>query len=228
MKRFNFLFIPFFIFFQNSFSQENNCDINNQFTQNAQFFFNSFQKGTVVFKDNSKTPGELNYNIVSNDIYYIDNQKFYVLNPKTIEYVSICNNKFYLLNNKVYELIYNKKIQILIGREVNWEEFQNKKGAYGAKSPNTVGTNLNTIDLTNIAEDHTYLVNLKDDEDKTFTINLTFKIKYGNNIYPATKRSFFKIYSNNKSEIKQFIKENKIDFDSKRDLITLANFCEDL
>lgn len=228
MKRFSFLLILFFIFPHCSFSQEKNCDINTQFTQNAQFFFNSFQKGTVVFKDNTKTIGVLNYNVVSNDIYYVESDDFYILNPEPVQFVSICNKKFYPINNKIYELIYNKKIQLLTGREVNWEEFQNKQGAYGAKSPNTVGTNLNSIDLTNIAEDHSYLVNLKDDEDKTITINLNFKIKYGNNFYPSSKRSFFKIYPDHKKEIKQYIKDNNLNLNQKFDLITLANYCDEL
>lgn len=228
MKRFSFLLIIFFIFYQNIFSQEKNCDINTQFTQNAQFFFNSFQKGTVVFENSTKTSTKLNYNVVSNNIYYIDNEKIYVLSPENVKYIFICNKKFYPLNNKVYELIYNKKIQILTEREVSWEEFQKRKGAYGAKSPNTVGTNLNYIDLTNIAEDQTYLVNLKDNEDKEITVNLNFKIKYGNNLYSTSKRSFYKIYPNYKKEIQQYIKDNNLNLNQNSDLIKLANYCDNL
>jgi len=228
MKQISLLFIIFFSFFLNSFSQEKNCDINTQFTQNAQFLFNSFQKGIVVFENNTQTSAILNYNVLSNDIYYIDNEKFYVLSPESIDHVFICNKKFYSYNNKVYELIYNKKFQILVGREVSWEEFQGREGAYGAKSPNTVGTNLNTLDLTNISENQSYLVNLRDDEDKELTINLNFKIKYGNNLYSTSKRSFYKIYPNHKKEIKQYIKDNNLNLNRKTDLIKLANYCNEL
>jgi len=228
MKQISLLVIIFFSFFLNSFSQEKNCDINTQFTQNAQFLFNSFQKGIVVFENNTQTSAILNYNILSNDIYYIDNEKFYVLSPESLDHVFICNKKFYSYNNKVYELIYNKKLQILVGREVSWEEFQGREGAYGAKSPNTVGSNLNTLDVTNISEDHSYLVNLRDNEDKEITINLNFKIKYGNNFYSTSKRSFYKIYPNHKKKIKQYIKDNNLNLNRKSDLIKLANYCNDL
>ncbi|MEE4198073.1 MAG: hypothetical protein V2I54_10545 [Bacteroidales bacterium] len=229
MKQISLFLIIFFIFFQNSISQEKNCDINTQFTQNAQFLFNSFQKGTVVFENNTQTSALLNFNVVSNNIYYVENEKFYVLNPESVDYVSICNKKFYSYNNKVYELIYNKKFQLLAGREVNWEELQGREGAYGAKSPNTVGSNLSTIDVTNISEDHSYLVNLRDnEEDKEITLSLIFKIKYGNNFYSTSKRSFYKIYPDHKKEIKQYIKDNNLNLNQKSDLIKLANYCDEL
>lgn len=226
MKKLGFYFLFSLIGFA-SFAQKPNCDINNNFTQNAQFFFNSFQEGTVVYDNNLKTNTLLNYNVVSNNIYYIDDDKIYILSPESVRSVSICDKKFYFHVNKVFELVYNKNIQILTGREVRWEEFQDREGAYGAKSPNTVGTKLNNIDIANMDEDNSFLVNLRDKEEEEFTPRLYYKIKYGNNFYPSNKRGFFKIYSDNKAAIKQYVKENNIDFDKKEDLIELANYCEE-
>lgn len=226
----NKLFLTFIILFvyETSFSQTNKCDTTSTFAQNSQFFFNSFHKGTVVFNDNTKLDAVLNYNVISNDIYYIENNKYYSLNPDEVKMIVICDYRFYFEGGKVLELIYNKEIMLVIERNANTEEFFDQKGAYGATSPNTVGTKILDISISNMPEDRSYLVNLRDKGDKVINITMLYKIKYGKKIMPATKNSFLKIYNDNKEKLKQFFNDNDFDFHKKDDLIKIANYCNDL
>ena len=223
-----FTLIVVFSCFNIAFSQEEKCSINRNYTQNAQFFFNSFQNGSVVFKDGNITDAILNYNVLSNDIFYIENAKYYSLDMNDVKYVLICNHRFYYYKVKIEELIYNKEIQILIERNFNIEQFQDKKGAYGATSPNTVGTNLTTIDISNLPDDGSFRINLKTEEDKKIDITCLHKIMYGNKILPATKKSFLKIYSEHKVNLKKYFNENKFDFHDINDLIEISDYCMSL
>jgi len=207
-----------------SFGQ-NKCDTSEYYAQNAQFFFNTFQKGTVVFNDETKVDAILNYNVVSNDVYYIDENKYFSLNRENVKYVAICDYRFYFENGKVLQLIFDKGVQLLVERNVNMEEFYDKKGAYGATSPNTVGTDFLDVTLSNLPEDRSYLVNLRDKEDKEINVVINYKIKYGKKFYPATQKSFLKIYSENKDKLKKYFSENNFDFKNKQDLIQIANYC---
>lgn len=211
----------------NLFSQKN-CDVNTSVAQNAQFFFNSFLKGTVVFKDNTKTDAILNYNIISDDIYYIDGEKFYTLNSEDVKYILICDYRFYFYNGNVLELVYSKDIQLLVERKVNLEDLYDKKGAYGATSPNTVGVDLQYADVVTQTESSNYMVNLRKKGDKELDVKYTYKIKNGNKFLPATKKSFFKIYKEHKESIEKYLGEGKFDFDNKKDLIEIANYCKTL
>jgi len=201
------------------------CDTTANYAQNAQFFFNSFQKGTVIFEDNNKTNALLNYNVLSNDMYYIDNNKYYSLSPDEVKMIMICNFRFFFEKGKIMELIYDKEIKIFIERTANLEEFFDQKGAYGATSPNTVGTKLLDFDIANMPEDRSYLVNLRDKGDKEIIIDKHYKIIYGSKVLPATKNSFLKIYKDKKEKLKIYFDENQFDFHKKEDLIKIANYC---
>lgn len=228
MKKVFLTLISFIFFTQIIFAQNKECDINNNFTQNAQFFFNSFQEGTVVYKDNLKSEGLFNYNVVSDDIYFIDDNKYFSLDRTNVKYVVICNYRFYFSNTKVYELVYSKNVQLVVQRTIDSEDLQNKKGAYGATSPNAVGIDLQYADIVTMAEDNSFQVNLPEDNDKTINVNKNFKIKSGNKFYPATKRTLLKIYKENKKDIEIFLDNNQLKFNTKEDLIEILNYCTSL
>ncbi|PLX14134.1 MAG: hypothetical protein C0597_10510, partial [Marinilabiliales bacterium] len=161
MKNLISIFFVAIISLINGYSQEKQCDINNQFAQNAQFFFNSFQEGTVVFNDNVKTDALLNYNIISDDIYYIEDDKYYSLNREDVKYVVICDYRFYFHETNVLELVYSKNFQLLVERKVKMEDLYDKKGAYGASSPNTVGVDLQYVNIVLQPQSNMFIVNLR-------------------------------------------------------------------
>jgi hypothetical protein len=206
-------------------AQTTSCDTSSSFAQNAQFFFNSFQLGKVVFEDNSKTDALLNYNVVSNDMYYIEDNKYFSLSPDEVKMIMICNFRFFFEQGKIMELIYDKEVKIFIERTANLEEFFNQKGAYGATSPNAVGTKLLDFNFANLHDDRSYLVNLRDKGDKEISITKNYKIKVGTKNYPATQKSFLKIYKDKKEQLKVYFDENQFDFHKKEDLIKIANYC---
>ncbi len=228
MKKLLLLFTTLFLIPILLFSQENKCDINTQFAQNAQFFFNSFQDGTVVFRDNSKTNALLNYNVVTDDIYFINDNKYFSLDRNDIKYVAICDYRFYFNNTKVFELVYSKNIKLLVQRNIDLEDLYDKKGAYGASSPNTVGVDLQYANLVPMSEDNSFIVNLRKENDKELDVISSFKIKKGNKFFPATKRTIFKIYKDQKDAIETYLDENNINFNKKDDLIKLLNYCASL
>lgn len=227
MKKISLTIFILTVVFYRTYSQDNNCITNQRFAQNAQFYFDTFQKGTVVFNDNSTADGILNYNLVTNDIYYLEDKNFYSLDRKNIKYVLICKSQFYFYKVNVLELVYSKKNQILVQRKIANEDLYDKKGAYGATSPNTVGTDLQYINVTP-TPGNSHIVNLRKENDKELNITISFLIKIGDKFYPATKKSFIKIYSEHKEIIQRYFEENNFNFGNKDDLIKISDYCMSL
>ncbi len=217
------LYLALFLIKFNIYAQEEPCVVNKHITINSPFFFNSFQEGIVVFSDTLKIRALLNYNIITDNIYYSYDNDLYSLDTRDIKYVAICNYRFYFRNTFVLQLLYNKDIKLFVSRKINQEELHDKKGAYNAKSPNTVGSDYAYIKTRGGVK------NLrKSNNDKELSINCYYKIMKNNKLYPANKKTFLKLYQNKKPEILEYIRENNIRFNNEASLKQLANFCENL
>lgn len=223
MKK-NFLIACLLLFLVTSsiYAQEKPCAINDYVTVSAPYFFDSFQEGVVVFNDTLQICALLNYNVVTDDIYYTYDNEFYSIDKRGVKFVVICNHRFYFENTIVMQMIYNNDIKLFISRKINQEELYDKKGAYSASSPNTTGTDLQYVTTVN------GVTNLRNKEDKRLSINYHYKIMKNDRLYTANKKNFLKLYKNHKQEILEYIKENNIRFDNKYNLIQMTNYCANL
>jgi len=222
MKKILILILIFFLYQSFIFSQEN---FNKRFTNNSLFLLNSFKKGTVFFKSGSKSEGKFNYNVVYDKICFIKNNQIYnISNHTEIDSVIFDDLTFYCFNEKNYELIASGKIDILLYRKANLSS-EESEGAYGTSS-NTASVSKKTSLYTGKGVYGGENINLQNQSDSEISIINKYYFQFNDKLNPANKYQIYKYYKKNKSEIKQFIKKNNIDFQNISDLKSLVEFLE--
>jgi hypothetical protein len=186
-----------------------------------QYMFNNFMDGTIYYNDNSAYKAKLNYNFLTDEIHFIDeNDKVMAAaNVDNIKAVSIANitlihnvkGFFELVENGDFSLLFKWKCKIL---EVG------KPGAYG------INNNTSKVEqfdnLPNRVEKLDVVTNTK-----VYVEIIPYLNKNNKFIMANSAKKFTKAFKHN-TEISKFIADNPINFKSEDDLIKLTKFCNSL
>ena len=215
-----------------SFSQNKDTKpkVNENFSIKSQYLFNTFVDGKIYFVDGTIKDKSLNYNVIVNEMHYIDNnilKTFSNYDFKNIIKITIKNHEFIFNNHKLYEIIFSSDILLLKSRE---PIFKSETGAYGT-STNTSSVNKMikvSIDAGS-SINKTVLVNLGDKEkEEEIKIKESFKFLYKQKIHNASRRFFYNNFSKHKKNIKSYIKDNKINFGDTDKIIQIIKYSETL
>ncbi|MBA2746214.1 MAG: hypothetical protein H0U44_08325 [Flavisolibacter sp.] len=187
------------------------------------FLYKEFKEGKVVFKDSVSTTGKLNYHRLFGQILFI-NQKGDTLalsKPETFDHVIIGTDTFfYYQKGYVQQLTHYPKFNLSLKQTLKYIG-KEKKGAYGSYSATT---SVNSVSDLNVNEPEMTRL-YKADENSVYTFNNQFFIADRfNNLFEASKKNIFDIFSRHEKEMKNYIRINKIDLGKQRDLEKLMAF----
>lgn len=192
--------------------------------KNYVLLLNEPKNGSVIFKDNTIGKSKLNFNLLTDDLLFVDSTKTYrsVNNQTNIKYVSIGKDLFYNTQKGFIQVIANiNNVKLAIARKFKPVNISSK-GAYGLSNNTASTTQLSRIansDNNNFSmlsieqkvnlgyHELFYLI----DNDKFFLIN--------------SVKPFVKVFKVNKKEVENFSKINNIDFNKREDILKLMNFC---
>ena len=201
---------------------QDSVSLNDRFSNSAQFLFNDYQNADIYLKNGKITNTDINYNVFFQEIWYKDNNQYFVINePNKIEYIEFANFNLVILNKKIYETIaYSNKYKILKHREINFESINQNNGVYGTSTTTASADYLTTYitrpdGINNIK---------KESEEKFELLNRFFISDNDGNIYNLTKRRLYRLFKNNKNSIKTYFKENNINLHNEKDIIDLFRY----
>src|SRR5258705_8994515 len=98
------------------------------------FLFLRFTKSTIKFKSGNTKTATLNYNIVDQEMVFMQPDAYMVLdNPELIDTVYIDNRKFIPFKKEFYELLMDGHVSLFIQHKINLEIPGTATG-YGATS----------------------------------------------------------------------------------------------
>jgi hypothetical protein len=187
----------------------------------SQYLFGKFSNGTVRFKTGPPRDAKMNYNMLSEKMVFEQNGKFFdMINTETIDTVYLQNIKFIPSEKIFLEVVLSGKIPFYIQHRADLMS-PGKQAGYGGTSQTTATTSITTLH----APSGTYNLKLPDD----YTVKpspvywLLLEGKMGKFL---NDRQFLKLFDRNQSEIRQFIKDNKISFEKRDDLTRLVKFCQ--
>jgi hypothetical protein len=188
-----------------------------------QFLFPEFTNGIVKLKNGNTYSAPLNYNLVDEELIFSQNGVYRTPDkPEEIDTVIIKNIKLVPVNKVFYEVLTKGTVTLLIQHKSKYASVGTAT-AYGLTSqtnaPITITTvrtgnqvrNLEMPDNVQVTASNLYWVRIKDVYSK-FT----------------SERQFLKIFPKYESELKEYIKQNKLDIKSSDDLIRLGVFCNQL
>ena len=186
------------------------------------YLYPEFIQGTVTFRNNSASNGRLNYNILLNEVQFIDKRgdTLSLAEEVTVRYVAVMKDTFYYSKGYVKQLDGNVSVK-LAEREF-FKEFVQKPSAYDMSSGATA---VNTISA--IIVDRAYNLDIAQEvvlvKSKAFFLGNKY-----NDFALANRKNIFRIFPDQKKEITKFLDSERIDFGKKQDMEKLLIFLEGL
>jgi hypothetical protein len=188
-----------------------------------QLLFPSFTRGVIIFKSGKTNSALLNYNTVDEEMVFNQSGVYMVLEkPEEIDTIFMQNRKFVHIEKAFYEIVINGPVSIYIQHKSRYAPVGSNT-AYGLTSQ----TNGPTGVLT--AQSGNQIRSIELPPNVTVSPATVYWVKRNNKMNRfTTERQFLKIFPENENEIKEFIKNSKLDLKSREDLIKLGNFCNSL
>jgi hypothetical protein len=188
-----------------------------------QFLFPGFTKGIVIMKDGARFSFVLNYNMVEermiseqNGVYRITN------NPQDIDTIFLQNRTFVPVEKAFYEVIADGAATFFLQNKSRFTPAGTEVG-YGVKSQSVgptafrrfeIGSDVVTLDLP---------------QNVTVTPASVNWVRKNNKLEKFTsERQLLKIFPEQETRLKAFIKKEKPDMKVREDVIKLGNNCNEL
>jgi hypothetical protein len=199
----------------------------NQATDIAEFFgesrwlFPAFETGTV-FLQQSRAQATLNYDLLMEQVFFIDAKKdtLALQNINDVVIIQVGKRYFKYYNKAFVEVMHRRGLnELWMRRQIKKTDTQ-KTGAYGLPSATSAATNINAIDAGNRFRE----------------INVTEWVKYARRVTfyltdeagktrVANKSGFTKAFPKKKKQIETYLKTQPVNFESLTDLKRLFDFC---
>ena len=186
-----------------------------------QYRFKEFLPGQVVFKNGNTRDLELNYNILYGEIEYIqNNDTMAILNKREINYV-VAQDTFYYDKGTI-EIISGGEIKVGLRDYYKVKDIV-KEGPYGS---NLRSASADTYESVSV---YGNLYDLVPNE----TIELQRSPEYylytpADGFTLFTRKNTLMLFKGKSDEIKAYLKSNKVNFESREDLLSFAAYLRTL
>lgn len=192
------------------------------FTIEERYLYPEFTSGSVLFKTNVFTERKFNYNYLNGEIEFLQSKDtFEIRNKKDIKSVIIAQDTFYYDNGYILQ-IKSGHPKVGLKESIEFKDYVKKDG-YGSTGSAGARTSYGSI----ATEGSNY--KLKVNEDVIYKrTKLYYILSNKGEFVLFNKKNVNQLFPNYKSEIKTFLKTNKIKFDSEEDLLKLVEYLEGL
>jgi hypothetical protein len=199
-------------------------EINQVFTIKDLYTYPQFMPGKVFMRDGTVVEAALNYHRLFEQVMYISSKDTLAIgNPEMIKVIVIGKDSFYYNKGSYYELVATYKSIELALRQTLLEIDQEKTGLYGQRYTNN-STVANKNNYTVDGQPH-----LNVGESTLFSQKVEYFVSYRYaDFVPATKKNIEKLFSDKSKEVKEYIKNNSIDFTKEEDLKKLLGYIQSL
>lgn len=192
------------------------------FPTELRYRYPAFTDGQVIFKNSKISPYRLNYNFLSGEMEYIQTEDTMSI-TKNIDIRSIVLDvdTFYY-NNGYLEQIKGGPVQVLLYQR--WELYDVQRlDAYGLPIRGTAASSYDSFPTDS------KFINLVHNENIIFRKVEDYFISFNiETLIPFKKKDILELFPQKASDIKGYLKSNKVDFESRDDLIRFADYLERL
>lgn len=190
------------------------------------FIFPEYQKGKVYFQNKEIVESLLNYETLSRQMFFLrDKQALVLALPQATDSVVIAGRVFvHLQNCEFLEKLLIEKGDLYI--QYNAKRISEGKAvAYGGYSQVTNAKSLGFISTMD-GGNTKMLTRLQDTEKFRLDIALSFWIKQnGKFVDISSYKKLLKAFPENRNQIKSYLNEHKVNFESMNDVKRLLNYC---
>jgi hypothetical protein len=183
------------------------------------YSYPEFIMGTVYFKNGEHFPGKLNYNSLFQEMQFIDRKgdTLSLAEPATVKYIVIKTDSFFYDGGYLKLIEGYGKIKLAAKEFIAFTDRQ-KLGGFGGESSARIDTYKSIQDGATFKE-------LVAREVLTFVKKTVFYFGDEFNHFEQTnKKNILNSYPSKTKEIKNYLKENKVDFSNEDDLVKMIVF----
>lgn len=191
------------------------------------YLLEQFQQGTVSLHNGTKANARLNYNLLLEEIQFIDitGDTMALADEHLVKQISIGDKTFYYGDQSgfVQTIADYSPVKLAVHQKFTTVNAE-KMGAYEQSS---AVSSIRTYKSYTTGSGQRQNLTLKG--DLVLAIESTFYfVDQNNRTYKANKSALKKIFPENKNLIRDFVKEEKIDFNKEEDLRKLLQYCSEL
>lgn len=202
-------------------------NLTNSVSFNERYQYPAFSRGRLVYSSNKSSDARFNYNLFLGEMHFINatGDTLALQNDPTVQLVVIGPDSFYyeyptsywqLVSTYGSAKLLIKRTIVLIDRE--------KEGGYKQSTGVSAIRTTTTYASTNGA-----LARLDPHSDMLFAKKAEFKLLDNNGrFHPANQAGFLHLFAKNKQVVKQYLKENSVNFNQEADLKNSLAFCAKL
>ena len=203
------------------------CCINSLFAQEDSLgnglLFPQFEKGFVVFKNNTRSSALLNYNMIGQEMLFLDTDSTILAlsNPADVLVVIIGERRFLPGSSQgsFYEEAEAGKGSFFIQRNAMMLS-EGKAAGYGGYSQTSSVTSYSSYQIGSGA-----MTKLKPDEKFKLKIESTYYLKSGNSYKKFfSAKTLGKLFKGHESEIEDFANKQSTDFSKVEDIIRIVEY----
>jgi hypothetical protein len=188
-----------------------------------QYLYPEFTKSKVLMKNGQIQYIVLNYNTVSEKmVFQRDEQLYDMVNPEMVDTVFLQDSRFVPAGKVFYKVLHVAHVAFFVQYKGEILSPGTPAG-YGGTSQVSNTKMMSSVQLSS------GYYNLKLPTDFTVKTDLMYWIRDdGKLVSFVNERQFLKLYPDKETELKQFIKQNKIKFDKLPDIVKLAKYYNQL
>ena len=188
-----------------------------------QFLFPGFSMGTVRMKNGQLQNTILNYNTVTEKMVYQKGEDLYDMTAtELIDTVYIQNSKFVPFGKVFYEVLLVAPVSFYVQHSGSLIP-PGKPAGYGGTSQVSNTKQFSGVELS------TGYYNLKLPKDFSVQVNPVYWVRVEKNYSGfINERQFLKLFPDKETELKNYIKANKIRFSRLSDLVKLVSYYNEI
>jgi hypothetical protein len=196
--------------------------VRDAFTLSEIYMYSEFIPGRIFFTNGKTADKELNYNYLAGEMEFIQqHDTLAIVNKNDIKYVVIAKDKFYYDKGYI-EQLNSGMVMIGLKQYIELQEIQNKD-SYGTASSGSATNSYGTLPVDG------NFYKLVANKDMILKKTLQYYISTPESgFYMCNKKNILQMFPENEDKIKSYLKSNKVKYDSREDLLKLAEYLESL
>lgn len=192
--------------------------VKDYFPVSERFLYPDFMKGKVIFKNRIITPSIFNYNLLTGEVEFIQSKDtlFFPV-KKEIELIVVARDTFYF-HDGYLQILRSGPLGVYIKRRTEVKNIL-KQGAMGTVNRSSASESYAFVQTGDLS------IDLRPTEDMVLQrTDEYFFSTSGNEYLNFNKKNILKVLPGKDNDVRDFIKSNKVDWESREDLLKLADF----
>jgi hypothetical protein len=188
------------------------------FTVKERYLYSEFTPGKILLKNGNYSVKKLNYNFLAGEIEFIEKtDTLSIANKRDIKLIDVAQDTFYYDKGYI-EQIRNSYPKVGLKQFIELKEIQNKD-TYGVSSTGSATTTYSSLP----ADGSFY--KLVANKDMVFKKTIRYYISTKDSGFQFfKKKNVLALFPGSEDKIREYLKSNRVKFDSREDLLRLADF----